>query len=480
MIENDESRPGQGAALSVNEQEDTPMVRAESALAAFLVEPTTASKAGMPSLVDPGVYTGDEDAFWAAKPWLAHVREYAEAGSAHPMAVLALSLLRVSMTIPPHVVLPAFIGGYGSLNLQVCIVAKSGQGKGVAESIAREVFSSPALAMVHEVTGGSGEGIVKAFRRNKVKDGDVEVIIVNEAVLFSFGEGDMLAALSTRSGATLTSVLKSAYSGERLGNAYADLTKAVILPPHEYRLGLSVAIQPGKAQPLFDDTAGGAPQRFIWAPAGGWDKGDWGWREKPAPMRIEDQTWRGSSRLAIGFDPTIRDYVRNLHQAKQRELIEVPELESHATQTRMKVAAIMAVIEGRRFVDLEDWALAGYFMDRSRETRTGVVEHLRVEESRANQKKGMARGLQDAEAERVLEGKRIMTATNTLRRKLERAQYEGVRGSDLKKALSSTQRELFEACGELLLERGLAVRDDDRVGGSRWYLSTYLPLGVQP
>jgi hypothetical protein len=46
---------------------------------------------------------------------------------------------------------------------------------------------------------------------------------------------------------------------------------------------------------------------------------------------------------------------------------------------RLKLAGLLAVLEGRRDVDLDDWALAGRIVDVSRHERDKVVEVVRSE-----------------------------------------------------------------------------------------------------
>jgi len=96
------------------------------------------------------------DTFWRARPVLAHLHAFARARRVAPWALLGVTLARVVAVVPPVVVLPSLVGSYGSLNLFVGVVGRSGAGKGTAESAA--VDAVPLPGPVATATIGSGEG----------------------------------------------------------------------------------------------------------------------------------------------------------------------------------------------------------------------------------------------------------------------------------------------------------------------------------
>ncbi|MGP5481463.1 hypothetical protein ACTXMZ_00595 [Brachybacterium alimentarium] len=70
-------------------------------------------------------------------------------------------------------------------------------------------------------------------------------------------------------------------------------------------------------------------------------------------------------------------------------------LDGHAMQTRLKVAAALAVLDGRQSVSRDDWRLAGFVMVKSDESRAVCVAAL------ANLERQRARTQGQADAERA-------------------------------------------------------------------------------
>jgi hypothetical protein len=207
-------------------------------------------------------------AIWDARPVLRHLHDFARGRRVAPLAVLGVALARIVAATPSNIVLPAIIGGDGTLNMFVAFVGASGQGKGAAEAAAAEaidlsqMFDRISGEPVHTVTVGSGEGFVHQFVTRKAG----EMSRLRDSVLFSVPEVDTLTALGNRQGATLMPILRSAWSGEQLSFAYADPSKALQVPARQYRCSLLLGVQPSKAGPLLEDADGGTPQRFLWVP----------------------------------------------------------------------------------------------------------------------------------------------------------------------------------------------------------------------
>ena len=203
---------------------------------------------------------------WAARPELAYVHALARARRCSPEAVLGMVLLRVIMSVPPSVVLPPLIGGPASVNLFVGLTGPSGTGKGSALKLAREIVPDlPEPRGFHTVGLGSGEGLQHQYM---FWDKDTkEYVRIRDKVLFTAEEAETVSALKARTASTLLPELRKAAMGEDLGFAYADKAKALRLPPHTYRLGVMLGIQPSSAGWLVDDHGTGTPQRFLYLSA---------------------------------------------------------------------------------------------------------------------------------------------------------------------------------------------------------------------
>lgn len=409
----------------------------------------------------------DEDTFWCARPILTHLRTFARARMTSPWAVLGVTLARVATAVPFTIVLPPIIGSHASINIFVGIVGRSGSGKGAAESaaedavelvemIARPLYGSgegsPVMAPIVRAGVGSGEGLAHQYMR-RTKEG-LEWWDVHRARLFSVAEVDTLTALDQRRGSTLLAELRKAWAGEGLGFGYADPTKRLDMPRHSYRLALVVGIQPGRAGALLDDTDGGTPQRFLWMPA----------TDPAAPdeLPVEPTPWRwmmpkwprvhtASGLRVIEVCDEAVEFIRANRRADLRG--EVGALDAHGVLGRLKVAALLAILDGRTNVTPEDWHLAGLIDTKSKFTRDGVRATLTESAARSN------RARAEAEAERTIvttEKVEKSTVARISRQILKhlRAHGDWVTGGDLRRRLAGRDRQWFEAAIEAAEDAG--------------------------
>ncbi|MBF5081384.1 bifunctional DNA primase/polymerase [Quadrisphaera sp. INWT6] len=327
--------------------------------------------------------------FWRARPCLAHIHQFAHARMVSPWALLGVVMARAVAAAPPTLVLPATVGGYGSLNLFVALVGESGGGKGAAEAAARD-----AVVLATEVESasvGSGEGIGHLYAHRE-KGG---VVRDRTSVLFTVPEVDTLTALGSRQGATLLPQLRSAWSGEALGFAYADPTKRLPIEGHTYRMAVVLGVQPGRAAGLLEDSDGGTPQRFVWLPVTDPTIPAEPVAE-PEPLSVALPRMLPSSRYVMRVCDTAVQRIRAARLARARG--EGDPLDGHALFCRLKVAAALALLEEREIVTDEDWRLADVVMRVSHLTRAGVAAHLRSQSERANVARGKAEGARAAVA----------------------------------------------------------------------------------
>lgn len=362
---------------------------------------------------ETGEVTTEAVDFWDARPYLAHLRVFALARMCSPWAVLGVALLRALAVVPPNVVLPALIGGSGSLNLFAALVGPSGVGKGAAESAAADAIRWPTI---YTASVGSGEGIAHQYAHR----GKEDVIMDRFSVLFTCPEVDTLAALGSRQGATLLTQLRSAFSGERLGFGYADALKRIPIERHGYRLGLICGVQPEKAGPLINDSDGGTPQRFIWLRAT--DPAITATPpELPEPMAFTMPEWNligvdlaDGGRRHIAVPAEVADTIRTNHAARARG--EGDALDGHALFAREKVAYALAVLDGRPVMTAEDWQLSGVIMAVSDRTRAAIQNTLTMSERRAEEgRKAVIAGRAVATDEAVIEAATRRVVANVRR-----------------------------------------------------------------
>src|SRR3712207_4897598 len=111
---------------------------------------------------------------WDERPILRHLFDFARGRRVAPLAVLGVALTRIVAATPSNIVLPAIIGGDGTLNMFVAFVGASGQGKGAAEAAAADAIDLSQMLdrisaePVHTVTVGSGEGFVHQYVTRKI------------------------------------------------------------------------------------------------------------------------------------------------------------------------------------------------------------------------------------------------------------------------------------------------------------------------
>lgn len=344
-----------------------------------------AAPSGLVAASLSGLAEMDDEWFWSSREVLDHIRLFAQSRRASPYAVLGVVLMRVLTVTPPYIVLPALVGGQASLNSFIALVGRSGGGKGTSMKAARQAVELG--EDVYEAPVGSGEGIAKQYAHRERG----ELVRDRDAVLFDVEEIDSLRNLGARQGATLLPELRKAWSGEKLGFAYADPTKAIPIPADSYRLCAVVGVQPARADALLDDSDGGTPQRFLWLPVTD--------LQAPAEQPPTPKPWQWSlpgpwvsdmwQKSEIDVPGEVRTYVARVQLEKLRGTAS-DALDGHGPLARMKVAAALTLLDRRQTMALEDWQLAGHLEAVSLATRQYVQAELSEKAARSHRARGEA------------------------------------------------------------------------------------------
>ncbi|MFC8464792.1 hypothetical protein [Streptomyces sp. NPDC057250] len=388
-----------------------------------------------------------EEEFWQARPVLTHIRDFAHSRLVSSWAVFGISVARVMNQIPTEVLLPPLVGGRTGLNFYVGIVDSSGVGKGASESAAEECFEA---GNVLSVNIGSGEGIAHAYmsRRKATQEeieegkagrGETVMEMHTQSVLFTAPEIDTLTAIKGRSSSTLSAELRKAWSGERLGFMYVTEAKRLTIEKHTYRMTLVCGVQPTRAEALLDESGGGLPQRFLWMPANDPNIPELeDLRGADAiPLKLPDffhEVSASRSGVTIGVCESARREIRQHQHAKIKRTVTPDPLDSHRNLVRLKVAAALGFMDGRKDVSEEDWALADIVMGVSDRTR----DFVRLEIGRARSDVSRERGRDDAIREVA---KREHVETETTRRVWRRLD-EVVRTADKPLTVSDLQKKV--------------------------------------
>ncbi len=317
--------------------------------------------------------------FWGERESLRTIRQAAHAASRSADAVLGIVLARVSGMLEPTRI-DTGVGSPASLNMFVCPVGPSGSGKSDAWDIAHRLY--PAMysqdTFADNLMLGSGEGIAEAFMGSEVESGDdgkkkaVRKQILHKAFV-SADEGGALVAFMTRVGNILGPVLRTAWKGAPLGqsNATTDRTRRVV----DYSLGVAIGFQLTTIGPLLADSVSGTPQRFIYLSGRDPSVPTEAVRPPAQPDWHYDNMPKGAWTVAA----SIRSEIRAHDLAVQRQELSVPELDSHALLTRVKLAGLLAALELRNNIGEDDWRLAGIVWQTSCAVRDVLVEAVKAE-----------------------------------------------------------------------------------------------------
>ncbi|KJE25418.1 hypothetical protein FF36_00031 [Frankia torreyi] len=425
------------AVRSVNE--DRAIIRAR--VAAVSDEPT----------LTEAVPSGE---FWDARPVLSHIRDFARARVVSPWAMFGVVLARVATAIPPTITLPPLIGSKASLNMYINIVDPSGGGKGSAMSSARDCLDLP--VEIKTVNLGSGEGVTHQYMERT--NGGVQQY--ESAVMFVVSEVDSLTALQTRSGSTIVPTLCSAWVGEPLGFAYVDKSKRLPMEAHTYRLTLVCGVQPERARSLLDTAGSGLAQRFLWLPATDPDALPF---DPSTPTTIPALSWRtpfdrDDLTLTLGVAHPIEIEIRRTHHDRVAGRRTVSPLDAHRNLSRLKIAAILGLLDKRTEVDEEDWQLAGRVLDMSDHTRQGVIQVLASTETSVAQARGKSRAI-----ERVAESNELAAFEATMEWIKAKLADEEITDGEIKRRLPSRMKHHREAA----LQKLAGLGQIERKPGSR-------------
>lgn len=329
-----------------------------------------------PGTEDPQDPTGGlDDTFWDARPALAHIRQAAHSRIVSAEAVLHVVLARVAAITPHTTRLPATIASTCPLSYFAALVGGPSSGKSAADAVAADLTPAPEWLVDH-LPLGSGEGLIDSLfemvddvapNGNAIK---VKRQTKHNAYVY-VDEGQSLTSIGSRTGTTIMQTIRTLWTGGTAGQANASVERRRILPGGTYTYGLVAGFQPALAAGLLDDAAGGTPQRFGWAdadditlapPAPPWP-GRLPW-EPPVKMN-----YGGDLELAAGIvDQVVAD-----RYAVVTKNVDVLPLDAHANLYRLKVAGLLAVLDGRRDVTLDDWELAGLIRGRSNSVRARVI-----------------------------------------------------------------------------------------------------------
>lgn len=370
------------------------------------------------------------------------------------------------------------------LSYYLAAIGLSGGGKSEALSVARDLLEKWTVGRfaINGADGyydgplGSGEGLVEAFmgevqvpvldpetgEQARDKDGNPQTRRARgqarHNALFHTDEGRQVLAIDSRKGATVLGVLCEMWSGSVAGQTNADKDRSRRLARGSYVVGMMLGFQPATIDALFDDAAGGAPQRFAFAPVAYPPHLDGVDIEWPGQLDVDVPT----TAVRVELKAEHRAEVRAYRRAKAAGCLddESP-LDGHRMLLRVRVAALLALLHGSLAVDDDLWQLSGLIVDRS----CGLRDHLA---GQAQRRADAGRRAQQAAAIEVRtrasvadeHRARVRRAADSLLRVLDKQGGSWTRGKAVN-SISRAVRHLADEAIQLLASEGALVESDN-------------------
>lgn len=361
--------------------------------------------------------TPTEDVVFGATPELSWLRDFARARMVSPWALLAACTARALACTGPVWRIPAYVGSPASLNFYVALIGSSNSGKTITSSVAAEALPSAAVDIVNP---SSGEGLVAIFAARE-RGEDIEV---RDRALSVIDEIKTLGGQQDRSGSTLGSVLRSAWSATDISNHAADPTRRRNIAAHTYRYCMVAGVQYDTADVLMRDDGAGTPQRFLWIPAA--DPA--ATLDHPEPptdgplSRWEPPKFPIGSRFEIGYPTGVRDLVRRTRlDAVRNADSDRDSLHGHMLLVRMKLAAGLAILHGVTDVDDVLWEASGHVIDLSTATLDIVLGHAKKKAA----EEAAAKGYAAAVAEEVKDERKLVQVARRVGSYVARKSVDG-------------------------------------------------------
>lgn len=329
---------------------------------------TAGSAAGTSTMTEaqgaPNINLPDE--FWASRDWLGQIRIAAWSRGLAPDAVLGAVLARYAATIPVSYRIPAIVGAPATFDHLSVLVGDSAAGKSAAMAVAEELLPDRFEKTINwSVPVPSGEGLIDAFydhvEEEDEKGRTKEVYKrVFDAVFFSFDEAKQLIDINNRSGATIGSVILSAWSGHRVGQSNASRDRKRKLEARTFRVSGLMGIQSKRGHEFLapDLVESGLPGRIVWFAAEDPSMPDWQdapeWGGDPLSLTAHPVV-----PTMVTYDQVIWDEVREAHWAAKQKRVHEEPIDGHTRLARLKIAGMISLADGSQHVDSASWNLAG-------------------------------------------------------------------------------------------------------------------------
>lgn len=432
------------------------------------------------------------DPFWDQLPILQQIRDWSCYHQRNPWGVLMVLLARAAFLISPHVLVSGQIdadddpGKLSPLNLYVCGAAASGTGKGATENAVRSMLPDPPDVRSADSNASvtSGEGLKAFYGRMQLENSgngepEFRMKLITPRQWVSVAEISSLTGNANRTGSTIEGTLNEAWSGSTLSQINVDQSKQVIIPKNAYRLCVYVCAQPARAEWLLTADGSGLAQRFLWCPITILTPSQMFDIRVPMPHidpfrfphGLSRTEWERAYREGVGPKPLILmppDAYRYAAYCLQNEAAADPfatRLDSHVVQSQLRVAAViqlslMNCSNGLHRISNTAWDLAGQVMKRSKGQLSGFMDAVRDANAHDQASKIATRLQAQDEADDLNFRRKYTQISNSIMGMLAEKDpnFSGIKGSELRKNLSSSRRGSFNSVIDRLYAEGTVER----------------------
>jgi hypothetical protein len=367
--------------------------------------------------------------FWNERPLFDHVRRAAHSRLVSAPGLLFVVLERAAVATTHMLQLPPIVGRAAPLSFYVALLGPSGLGKTGLHGVACELVPIDDPLVVHAQLG-SGEGLAEALFavEEELVDGKPKKVKrqTKHRLTVYADEGETFTALRSRKGSTLATTLRQAWTGAELGQTNASGEKRREVFAGSYTFGVVLGLQDSLAEALLADVAAGTPQRFAWASAldpaapaapPAWP-GPLPWAPPATDTLVLEPGPGGQLRHLVGVDERVARAIRERRRAVLRGETTAGAIDAHGDLLQLKMAELLAILDGRIDQTADDWELAGALKkasDQERARVTAVVAEEAAQRERAASKRQASRAV---EAEAAKERRRIVDAARKITEKV--------------------------------------------------------------
>ncbi|WP_246979699.1 hypothetical protein [Gardnerella vaginalis] len=446
-----------------------------------------------------------EQEFLDSSSTIKNLYQYARASRTSPHAALVCTLARACAIVPPNIVIPSFTGDSpASLNFAVITIAQSGGGKGLTMTVAKTLVPFPETVWVGQPA--SGEAIPSVYVQREedetyTRNGDEEekrerkkpsLKYKTQNAFFDIREVREFAGNANRVGSTIVPVLVNLLDGtSKIGCTTKSESNTLQVPEYGYRAAIVIGVQPANIRDITNHGGTGLPQRCLWTDVLDTDAPDIR-PEKIAPkqwlsfdhtlfkqyaaseMDLKSLLRSGTPEATLVMDNGQHCY--KLHElnypkgvykavdenAKQRLK---GENVSHTQLLVIKLAGVIALFlqedkENLLNVTSKNMQQAEWLVRQSAITlQNGLNTYVQNKNAETYKQEYEAKG--DEEKEPI-----IQNAANSIMRKLEKSNGQGVSNRDISRALNVEKRPAISDALAVLIARN-AIQEKD----GKYYLT---------